>query len=527
MHIPFVFGIDYEKLKYPKYLWVFHKFVDFCTKNNFPIIAQEEYFKSPEFYNNATNFMARDYEFSVPDEDTLISMLKYQITFEETKSILSMYEDTEKCWLDLLKNRNEVLENIIESKIKMIQKNYANKKIESILTWVWLPSLKVVCDKLKITLIQLELSAIRKENYNTILGYFTFDNKYCTKKIEEEYPKFKTITSEIFLYDRPTILTMFLKTINIDYLKSYFDSPKYNFGLDLGMPNECFFNTYSKYSHDEINEKLKSLASKNEILARGHPHASKAIKGSKKFIIDDSRNSIEWILKCRRIVSSVSNIGFEAMLLGKTSYVLSDSMPFHYKAVKSLSALEDEVVDLSFLNYLIFCYFAPYQLMFDKEYIDFRLTNPSLEEIYIKNQEFIFKNINWTKQEPVTQKWLLEHFHKLDKQKVKEILDYKYDSKQNDLENKLEVSYRENEEIKSLLEIKVNELKEKEEIKSLLEAKINELVEKEEKLKNLEKTYNDALNLIEKQNQEIKNMQNSKSWKITKPLRMLSEKISK
>lgn len=514
MHIPFVFGIDYENLKHPKYLWIFHKFVDFCVKNNYPIIAQEEYFKSPNFYHNVTDFMSKDYEFSIPKEQTLISMSKYQITTEESKIILDMYDDPEKCWLDLLKNRNKNLEKIIESKIKMIQNDYPIKEFKSIITWVWLPSLKAVCDKLKIPLIQLELSAIRKENYNTTLGYFSFDNKYCTKKIEKEYPQFEQMASKIHIYDRLTLLTMFLKTINIDYLKEYFDPPKYNFGLDLGMPNECFFNTYSKYSHDEINEKLNLLASKDEVLARGHPQAAKSIEGSKKFIIDNSHNSIEWILKCRRIVSSVSNIGFEAMLLGKTSYVLSSSMPFYYKAVKSLSVLEDEIVNLSFLNYLIFCYFAPYELMFDKDYLDFRLSNPSLEKVYKRNCEFILRKINWTKKEPVTQKWILEHFHKLNKEKVREILEYRNDSKQRDLENKLEISNHENIKISTLFKQKENELE-------------TSLQEKEKQLKTLELKHNDALDLIKRLNQEIENMQNSKSWKLTKPLRALSEKIRK
>jgi hypothetical protein len=500
MYIPFVFNIDYEELKTPKYMWIFYKFIDFCSKYDFPIIAQEKYFESPDTYNHAVDFMTVDYEFSIPTKEQLIKKNKYQISEEETNQIIDIYTDKEKCWLDLLKNENKILEKLIEEKLKLIQNDFSNANIKAILTWVYLPSLKKVCDRMNIPLIQLELSAIRKENYNLTLGYFTFDNKYSLKKIKEEFPEYQKISNDIPKYDRQTLLTMFLKTENIDYLKLYYNPPEYKFGLDLGMPNECFFNTYSKYTHSEINKQLSLLTNNEEILARGHPQAIQHQKEKNNFQIDNSKNSIEWILKCRRIVSSVSNVAFEAMLLGKTSYVLSENMPFYYNAITDLNAIEDEVVGLSYLNYLIFCYFVPYQLMFNKDYLDFRLKNPNIKAIYLKNSNYILKNINWKSDKVINQKWILENFHKLSKEKIIEIMNYNTNTKLKQIEKELESVIETNKN----LELITN--KEKELLKN----------------KNLE-----LVMLNEQLGKELEKIINSKSWKITKPLRNMALKISK
>ena len=62
------------------------------------------------------------------------------------------------------------------------------------------------------------------------------------------------------------------------------------------------------------------------------------------------------------------------MLLGKTSYVLGENFPYHYGSVTELKQYEERVADLRYINYIIFGYYVPYSLMFDRDYIYWRLT---------------------------------------------------------------------------------------------------------------------------------------------------------
>lgn len=68
---------------------------------------------------------------------------------------------------------------------------------------------------------------------------------------------------------------------------------------------------------------------------------------------DNTGNSLDWVLKCKRIITTVSNVGYEAMMLGKTSYVLSKDMPFSADTINDLNNIEDYVVDLKYLNYIL------------------------------------------------------------------------------------------------------------------------------------------------------------------------------
>lgn len=87
------------------------------------------------------------------------------------------------------------------------------------------------------------------------------------------------------------------------------------------------------------------------------------------YSFDHSFESIEWITKCRNIVCQVLNIGYEAILFGRglistkaniiTSFGNESNLIFNYA----------KYYDNIDLNFLTFAYYAPYDLMFDVDYI--------------------------------------------------------------------------------------------------------------------------------------------------------------
>lgn len=53
-----------------------------------------------------------------------------------------------------------------------------------------------------------------------------------------------------------------------------------------------------------------------------------------------------------------------------------------------------KIADIRALNFYIFCYLIPSELMFSKDYWNWRMTNPSEIEIYWKHLDFLFSKLD-------------------------------------------------------------------------------------------------------------------------------------
>ncbi len=442
--VPFIFNLhEYTKEK-PMLLWVFYKFVNFCLKYDMPIIAQEDFFKDPKIYikNNhsatKTNFM----DYKVPKKEDFDRISKYIIS----NNILK----TEKKSLDklhelLLKKRNKKFENIIVDAIEKIEKE-KNKNISTIITWISFPSLEYVCKRRNIKLINYELSSIRKGVFNETLGYFSFNNKYDSKCFKNNYLLFKN--EYINVLSRKEILSLFLKTPFLHYVNKINDSPKKELGIAFGLKNDPFEMVYCNNTTTEILQKTQDIYNDDEIVIRTHPAYPYVV--NRKIELDNTGTSIDWVLKCKRVVTTVSNVGYEAMLLGKTSYVLSKNMPFSVGTINDLDNVEEHVVGLKYLNYITFGFYAPFDLMFDIDYIRWRLTMPSPLEIYNYNLNYILRKNNiediFDKKPRDRQKYILKKVQKLNNNEIKQFINYNCYSKEkayidkiNELENILKM----------------------------------------------------------------------------------------
>ena len=225
-------------------------------------------------------------------------------------------------------------------------------------------------------------------------------------------------------------------------------------------------NRYFYVNEDMLKEILK-IENPENILIRKHPlDANYKFDNEEKFSIDNSKSSIEFITKCHKIVSSVSNTNFEAMIFGKTCYTLGN-MPFAKFSYKNLNYNDEYVINLFDLNFLIFCYYVPYSLCLNQEYINFRLSNPSEIDIYFKHYNYIMKKYGSNLNKDIVTTSIRERY---------------IDTKE-----------------------KIDDLK-----KSLEQSEIEK--------KNI-------LISAEELNNQIKSMTNSKSWKLTEPFRKLARYI--
>lgn len=478
MIVPFLFGIEKNPIHY---LWIFYKYMEFALENDYPIIAEEAYFEKPSVYKKQKEYPFLNtegnynviHEFRIPDDDDMDKLKKYPITKLEKNKVICCYKTEEEFYKEILIKENKFFEEMISNKINQIEKDIGH--ISAIITWTWYKSLENVCQEKNITLILLEQTTFRPVTYREKFGYFQFYDKYDATKNDNDYFKFLADNKgENDYFSRQELLAMFLSKEKLRYMYHLYSLPKYEFGVNIGPDHDPLQEANCHKKDEDILRQVNKLASKEKISLRIHPMRKNKDEYKDEYNIDSSASSLEWILKNRRIVSIGSNLAFEAMLLGRTSYILGDNFPYLYGGVSSLNYIDDKICDIEYLNYLIFGYYVPYQLMFDKDYIKWRLEKPSITEIYNYNLEFVLKKMNLSK----------DIFKLSPNERVTKIL---------------------KESQKLTLE----------EYKAL----------ERQQPKNLKKEIKDLESQLEQEKRQISELLNSRSWKLTKPLRFISKKI--
>lgn len=475
MNVPFLFGIEKNPIHY---LWIFYKYMQFALENNYPIIAEEAYFEKPSIYEARNEYPFQNikdnynfiHEFKKPTDKDMEKLKKYVITNIEKQKILSDYKTDMDAYKSLLVKENKKFEKLISKKIDEIEKEHG--KINGIITWTWYKSLEKVCKEKNIKVILLEQTTFRPSVYQIKMGYFQFYDKYNNHQVDDDYITFSQKSNNNFT--RKELLAMFLSKENLKYINYLNNQPRYEFGINIGPDHDPLAEANCHINEADVLKQINKIASPKEISLRIHPARSNRNEYDALYNIDYSKSSLEWILNCRRIVSVGSNLAFETMLLGRTAYIVGDNFPYLYGGLNSLEYTDEKVCDIKYLNYLTFGYYVPYDLMFNDEYIKWRLTNPTIQEIYNYNLNYIMKKFNLNK----------KIFKLNSKERLKEILK--------------KVHNLSNEETENLLNDE----------NIFLADKIIEL-EKQLKLEQLK--YNQILQ--------------SKSWKITKPLRWILTKI--
>lgn len=493
MIVPFV--ACFEKENPRKYLWVFYKFLNFCIKNDFPIIAHSDYFVDPRLLKDekyAFEIAPELYDYKIPDASQLEKYHKYMITSEENQIILNSCQDLEKANYLLLKEKNKALETVLETKIKQIEKD-TNQKIKVFLTWCWYPSLEHIAKKHKIKVIMLELSTIRKGIYNQNLCYFNFHDKFDGNIVTKDYEKYMKPSFAKINLNRKELLALFLNNENMHLIKKVFDPPIYEYGYATNAENDDFAKLHCIYKDKDVIEKLQQVTLDKNALIRLHPSVNK-LRKLFKFDIDNSPSSFDFITKCDKIICNISNIGFETILIGRTLLSISDKSPFSFSKIWDFDESESYILSENVLDYFIFEYFVPFDLAFSKEYILWRLTNPTEEEIYHKHVNYILNRINLCLDD------ICELSHK---ERLFKILK----SKKLNQEECLEY-------------LQMNRCTRTREYMKKIDDQFKQLIHQEQKI-------NEYKNEISIYHQELTTILNSNSWKLTKPLRKISHLIRK
>ena len=464
--LPIVFGIDFNN-DIPILFGSFCKFAYYSYVNKWPIIAQEQYFDTFEKYNK--DFLKEVFdinEIGQVNDDMLSKLDCYKIDSNQTNKVIEEFHDREKAWISLMNVMSKSLYSTLDLYIEEILKKYKN--VKTIIVWRHNHTITLLAKKYKLNVIEMELSAVRKRTYEFGLSYFQYSKKYSDVELNKRYDKFANELSKskkkIPFLTRKQIQNLILSEDKLKLLKN---GEMYDFGIALGLNSDYETISSNSMKNEDMLKEILKIENPENILIRKHPlDANYKFDNEEKFSIDNSKSSIEFITKCHKIVSSVSNTNFEAMIFGKTCYTLGN-MPFAKFSYKNLNYNDEYVINLFDLNFLIFCYYVPYSLCLNQEYINFRLSNPSEIDIYFKHYNYIMK----------------KYGSNLNKDIVTTSIREKYiDTKK-----------------------KIDDLK-----------------------KSLEQSEIEKKNILisdEELNNQIKNMTNSKSWKLTEPFRRLARYI--
>lgn len=527
MIVPFVFSLYAEKRF--ELDWVYYKFTSFCYKYNYPIIAQERYdfpihdhFVNNKVFLNEQQHCWTDVCQFCEEQDKYVD--KYFIPEVISENMVNKYDSQENAHTNYLIGENLELESFLEDTIIKIQNKY-DKKITAFLNWNTSESLKKVASKYDIKVIHFELAPLRKYNYFH-LGYFDFKGVHIENSLEEQYYEFLEKNIQVPMLSNKELLALFLDKKYLEYIYLLDRKPEFKIGVASSGKSNYYDIARGNIDSNELLDKVMGKFSFNDILFRLHP--TDPLKNELKeelnnWNLDDSRSSLEFILRCESIAIISSNMAFEAMLLGKKVYNLGQS-PYRFFANKDFDD-KTKFNDINkFLNFVIFGYFIPFSFMNDAEYLLWRCNEQDIEEIYLKNFRYYSKQFNIDEDELA-----------ISKDRLKLILKKKGFSLENSAERYfscIQDCYNKGEELKEqfkeLKKAKYNNEKFNKEIQQLIEA--NDDLKKE--IENVKDNNEDLLLLISALNEEKNSIllkyniiSNSTSWKVTKPLRYILDYI--
>ena len=272
---------------------------------------------------------------------------------------------------------NQHITDLDEALDKIINEN----KIEAAFTCVNNKTLENVCFSYNIPVIHNEQGPLRPPFFHGTV-YLDFSGVNGRTEFYSRFLNFQEM--EVELYSKDELLRIVTKPEQYSYVSKLVKAkPIYDCGVALQVDVDTNMIAYNNgwTSADLINKAMKEHG---RVLIRNHPLASMQYASNTSLgngVIDKSANSLEFISKCKKIVTINSSVAFEAMLLGREVEILGDS-PF--AAIPKM----DEETKLVALNFAIFGYLIPDYLWGDKEYFKFRIFAKNEEIVYNKNMKY-------------------------------------------------------------------------------------------------------------------------------------------
>ncbi|EPY6884335.1 GT99 family glycosyltransferase N-terminal domain-containing protein [Klebsiella quasipneumoniae] len=360
------------------YLWLFLKYLH-CSNEKILFITSPDYV---EVINDETQHSRWEFDaasmaslgYSLPDEQSLARHEYLYLDHALYEIMLAQHHhDPIKSFTTFLTESISELENELFSLLtkEIIQ------RVDAFVSICNCPSLEKVARALNKEVIHLEIGPLRAPMYrNTAYLDFTGVNGNT-----EARARYESCQTEIDITCSMNDLhRYFLEAISLPS-----SSENQVAGIVLQVEDD---SNIIAYSHDFTNISLISYVRQQHalenILVRAHPGSLFRLRDD-IFSIDASANSLEFIQKCHSIYTINSSVGLEALLCEKKTNILGDCS---YAFVAEEASGPNRVNAMAFY---LFAYLVPFELIFNLEYLRFRLDHPAELDIVLKHLQFYSK----------------------------------------------------------------------------------------------------------------------------------------
>ena len=366
-----------------------------CKENGWILITHEYLWKHfEEIQQDITPRLFNDFEMRPFTAEEVKDVEQYFIPDELFEKIEQQAGSRTEMLFQLSSSSNEVLEKTLQSVITKIYSKHPNEKIEGMLHSLeaW-QSIRNVCKRNDIRLIPYSFSAFRKPHGYRQTLYFVNEDTFLNSTLpcERRYNSYISLTHPQFpLFSHREIITILGKERTLPLIPLMEAKPKY----EMGICTECFsivpqFMMRDKVTDDDVRYECEKLYNKSQMTVRNHAYQIDSMQLDRSTTHNDPA---AWILSCCRLAASRSQIGLKILLWNRTAIVKSDSLGFSFMCEKDYTSTRK--VDLRALNFYLFCYLIPNDLMFSGEYWQWRMTNPTETEIYHRHLDFYIEKLN-------------------------------------------------------------------------------------------------------------------------------------
>ncbi|EKY5229642.1 hypothetical protein QFV39_003971 [Escherichia coli] len=473
------------------YLWLFLKYLH-CSNEKILFIISPDYV---EVINDETQHSRWEFDtasmaslgYSLPDEQSLARHEYLYLDHALYETMLAQHHhDPIKSFTTFLTESISELENELFSLLtkEIIQ------RVDAFVSICNCPSLEKVARALNKEVIHLEIGPLRAPMYrNTAYLDFTGVNGNT-----EARARYESCQTEIDITCSMNDLhRYFLEAISLPS-----SSENQVAGIVLQVEDD---SNIIAYSHNFTNISLISYVRQQHtlenILVRAHPGSLFRLRDD-IFSIDASANSLEFIQKCHSIYTINSSVGLEALLCEKKTNILGDCS---YAFVAEEASGPTRVNAMAFY---LFAYLVPFELIFNLEYLRFRLDHPAELDIVRKHLQFYSKMPDEREENSHTLSTLINEAISKDI------------TMRTILENSLAENNKQLEDLKTQLAAEVTE-------REKLAAAITKL----QQTADLAAKDRDILvSALAVKQDEVDRMRRSLSWKLTMPVRM-SGRISR
>ncbi|HIE0363676.1 hypothetical protein N7583_19885 [Serratia marcescens] len=501
------------------YLWIFYRLLNSLQQRSL-FIAGNDYLLSPEEWRKSERW-----EFDVPT----MNNLGYSIPSDELLASHDYYHLRESVFESLLdsSNYNPMLafkkmltQRIPELEAELLNhlQGYESGKIEGILSICNCPSLEAVAESLSIPVMHFEVGPLRMPSYYST-GYLDFSGVNGHTEAEKRY----LAVQEQCQVD-----------LSIEELHRYFlrvpNTHEQQCDADLGIALQVEDDSnLVAYGEEFTNLTLLSYARtrfpEKKLLIRTHPGSQFQLKEG-EYEIDSSPTSLSFVQRCREILTINSSVGLEGIFAGIPTTVVGDS------SYKYITLADDEQERTNRLAFYLFSYLVPFELIFDIDYLRFRLSRPSEQAIVSRHIEYYS-----TEKEGFLKMQGLTLGELLSKQVKQE------NEKQDDMQQKIRVAEHhlmiDNEEKQAMISSMQEQLLLLQETliqqreQQLVTQQLLENAQKEVLLLNNNYVEDEPLKLkietlsqqLSESQSDMNNMRKSLSWRLTVPVRMLGRAI--